>query len=454
MLATRSSRGVGRTAVTLAGLLAPLVLLSTPVRAGAHTVSVPPPNGTDDTTAIQAALDRCASHGPRCTVQLAAGRYLTRQLVVYGFRGTLKGRGRHVTQVEALPGLRVDHLASETEAGVFWPPSAEHPWPSLIVFVDGDIQVSDLAIRVPHVPATEPYDLAPGWSFGALIDAIRFMGQRRTDATVERVAVEGREDPDTGFWGFNVANAVTYAGELPTGSGIPFDYYPITGRLTVRSSRFESVGSGVYPTVVHGGQVTIGGAPGAGNVIENVSVGADLESLQGSRVDVSYNHVRGARWAAAWAIPWCCGYLPTKPSQFLIHDNHFVPTGTSADGIVLADDPQAPWIEAHVTRNTIEAQGIGYGAVSAYNTRGARILHNRISGSGADAIGIWNGEHALVLRNDVEDFVADYTAEFGHAQIVLGGTTSNSHVVCRTPADTVLDQGSGNKLTGCQPVTP
>jgi len=27
-------------------------------------------------------------------------------------------------------------------------------------------------------------------------------------------------------------------------------------------------------------------------------------------------------------------------------------------------------------------------------------------------------------------------------------------VVCRTLGDTVLDQGTGNRLIGCQPVTP
>lgn len=146
--------------------------------------------------------------------------------------------------------------------------------------------------------------------------------------------------------------------------------------------------------------------------------------------------------------------VPRKPSHFLIHDNHLVPVGDDADGIVLADDETTTWIKAHVFRNTIEAQSIGYGAISAYNTRGARIHGNRISGSGADAIGIWNGRGALVLRNDVKDFAADATAEYGHAQIVLGDTTEDSRVLCRTPADTVLDRGTGNWPIGCQPVTP
>lgn len=54
----------------------------------------------------------------------------------------------------------------------------------------------------------------------------------------------------------------------------------------------------------------------------------------------------------------------------------------------------------------------------------------------------------------MEDFAADATTEYGHAQIVLGDTTEDSRVVCRTRGDTVLDQGTGNRLIGCAPVTP
>lgn len=453
MSTTRFLRGAGRTGIGLPGLLVvPLVLCVAPVRAGDFTVRVPPPNGSDDTAALQAALDRCVRHGPGCTVQLAAGRYLTRQLLAYEFRGTFKGRGSHATVIEARPDLHVDALVDQTDV-VYWPPSAEHPAPSLILFADGHVRVSDLAVRITQVPATEPYFLAPGWQVAVLIDAIRFMGQRRTDATVERVAIEGRED-ENGFWGFNLANGLAYVGELPTGSGIPFDYYPITGRLSVRASRFDRMGAGVYPGIVRDGRVTIGGSPSAGNVFENVAVGTDLESLENSTVEVSHNTVIGARYATAWAVPWCCGFLPAKPSHFSIHDNRLNPTGEFADGIVLLDDPSKPWIRAHVFNNTIEAQDIGLGGISTYNTLGTQIHRNRISGHGADGIGIWNGKGVVVVKNDVEDFVADVTADYGHAQIVLDGTTSHSAVVCRTPADTVLDQGQDNRLIGCQPVTP
>ena len=75
------------------GILGLILLLPTTVWAGGHTVKVPPPNGVDDTANIQAALNACVAYGPGCTVKLAAGKYLTQQVVVYNFQGTFKGMG-------------------------------------------------------------------------------------------------------------------------------------------------------------------------------------------------------------------------------------------------------------------------------------------------------------------------------------------------------------------------
>ena len=78
----------------LVGLLGLIVLLPVTVWAGGHVVNVPPPNGANDTSNLQAALDTCVAYGKDCTVQLAAGKYLTSQLVAYNFHGTFKGKGK------------------------------------------------------------------------------------------------------------------------------------------------------------------------------------------------------------------------------------------------------------------------------------------------------------------------------------------------------------------------
>ena len=434
------------------GLAVLLALAPTPAWAGGPVVQVPPPNGTDDTAHLQAALNSCVAQGPHCTVQLAEGRYLTRQLVAYNFRGDLRGRGRDDTTIEALPNLRVDFLRLVVDGlPVLWlPDPTEHPWPSLILFVDGDIRVSDLSVQIPAVPSTAPYDTGFGFQFAVLIDAIRFMGQHTTHATVQRVAIDGREDPGaTGFMGFNVGNGVTYVGELPTGSDIPFDYHRITGRLFVSASSFRRVAAGVYPGIVNDGRVIVGGSTSAGNVFENVAIGMDMESLENSVVEVSHNRVSGATMAGAWAVPWPFGYLPTRPSLFSLHDNTFEPAGPSAAGILLADDAAHPWIRALIFNNTIDAQDIGTnGAVSVYNTKHTTVWSNTLSGSGGHGIGVWNGAYGTLIGNDL----ADFTNAPELAQIVLGEATTRTTVVCKTPSDTVLDQGTSNRLIGCQEV--
>ncbi len=153
------------------------------------------------------------AHGPGCTVQLSAGNYLTSQLVAYNFRGTFKGKGKSKTVVEALPELVV--TPGFPNGGECKPNTTDCLWPSLIIFVDGDIHISDMTIKITAVPSTKPWFLFDS-EFTALIDAVRFMGQYRTNASVERVAISGMHDNgDTSESGFNVAFGVLFAGEFP-----------------------------------------------------------------------------------------------------------------------------------------------------------------------------------------------------------------------------------------------
>src|SRR5208282_1387348 len=119
-----------------------LLILPTTASAAGSTIWVAPPNGKDDTANIQAALNACVTRGPGCTVQLQAGKYFTKQLVTYNFRGTFKGMGINQTTVE------------------------------------GDIHVSDLSIYITAPPGTA----TTTWYFGGtpfigLFDALSFMGQ-------------------------------------------------------------------------------------------------------------------------------------------------------------------------------------------------------------------------------------------------------------------------------------
>ena len=314
------------------------------------------------------------------------------------------------------------------------------------MFVDGDIHVSDLAIDVPSVPSTTPYFLFGYFKVAALIDAVRFMGQYRTNASVERVAITGMPDnSDTGLYGHNVNNGAVFLGEFPR-SQAPFDYYFLSGTFSVTDSYFKTVSGGTGGgAFLKDSRIVIGGSPSSGNVFEDVATGVDLESIENSVVEVSYNNVASVEgFSGVYIAPWCCR-LVSNPSLFLVHDNTLKPKGPTTDGVFLYDDPANNWIYALVSNNTVEAQN-GYDGIGAYNTTGAAILNNKISGNGADGIGIWNGTYAALLGNDVRSF----TASPDLAQIVLDGTTTHSTVVCKTSKDTAMNLGTDNKLIGCQ----
>jgi hypothetical protein len=261
--------------------------------AGSRIVYVPPPTGTDDTANIQAALDACVEYGKNCTVQLTAGTYLTRQLVEYNFQGTFKGMGKDITVIQALPYLpvTVDFLQP------CQPNTTTCFWPTLMIFVDGNISISDLSV---HMIATDGTATAPWPRFGStyIETGIRFMGQySTTNVQIDRFEMEGRPDTTSGF-GFNVNNGILYTGELSGSSANPLDsrcgaaggFYFVTGSYTVRNSSFKSMGDGVSQDgCVRSVKVSIGGTPSSGNTFENHIVGIDLESAENSNFEVSYN---------------------------------------------------------------------------------------------------------------------------------------------------------------------
>lgn len=428
---------------TIGMLLA--ILMPTTALASGTTVTVGSSNGHDDTISLQAALDQCVAIGPGCTVQLSPGHYFTRQLVAYNFQGTLRGAGMAETTIEALHNLPVV-AADISVSGECAPNTTTCPWPSLIIFAGGTIHVSDFSIEITAPPGTA----TTGWGFGGgtftdLIDAIRFMGPGREDATVDRISIQGLPDNSpTTISGFNLVNGVTFPGEFPR-SSTPFDYFFMTGSFTVRNSFFSTMGFGAAEGgFLNATRTTIGGSATAGNRFENVLVGLDMESSQGSLIDVSYNKSKGTLFPM-WVVPWIPQvFLPSTPSSFFIHDNEFQTTSSSAGGLFLQNVPQ-PWFQAQVLNNTIDVENPGADGIDLISGQGTDIVGNAVSGTGNVAIGLWNSTTgSAVIHNLVDGFIAG-----GPAQIFLDAGTTDNLIVCSTRGSTVLDTGTDNQLAGC-----
>lgn len=435
------------------GVLCPSLSLPVIARAGGSTIPVAPPNGNDDTANIQAALNTCVAQGPGCTVQLQAGKYFTRQLVAYNFQGAFKGMGMDSTNIEALPNLLVEiEPVGAVSDSLCQPNTTSCLWPDLILFVDGDIHVSDLSIleKAPPGTATTPWNFEGAGPYIGLFDALTFMGQH-ANAYVDHVHIEGLLDPTlaTGLGGYNIVNGAHFTGEFPR-SLTPWDWYFLSGSYTVQNSTFKTMFDGIsQDSFVRSSRITVGGSPTTGNHLEDLVAGIDMETLEDSTVEISYNESAGI-FAGMWIVPWqLAHFIPASPSQYLIHDNKFSATGQSADPIYLFDYLPKPWIQASVWENSVAAQDSLSEGIGVNNTTGTATWNNSITGAdGFDAIGLYSSTFATVIRNNVSGFTVD-TSE-GNAQIFLDPSTTHDFVVCAESSDTVLNRGARNVVIGCE----
>lgn len=433
----------------LKGALCLALALPAALWAGPLTIKVPRPNGLDDTANLQAALDAAVTHGPGATVQLAAGTYRTNQLVATNFQGRLKGAGQTQTTLVAKANLPVNVGDGQ------WPlPDASHPWPVLITFIDGDIRVSDLAISVPTADgtATAVYD-SPQFGDGVsgLISVLLFMGQYPTNAVVERVAITGAQDVTP--WGYNVITGINYSSYYPD-SGNPGGTLWLKGNFTVQNCTLRTMGLGTGFNGRHqDNQVVIGGAPGRGNVIQDVILGIDLELAQNAGFEVSFNQV-SARMVGLWETKifsqGAASYPPTAPSGFFIHDNTFTITGAEAPGeqgaIAIIDTAASPWIRASVYNNRIAMDDMYSYGIIATHTQGTTIRSNTFTGMGTSGINLAGATLATVEDNRFGDFVANT------CDIFIDGSSSGNRVILASPDDTVEDYGTDETTYVLPPV--
>ncbi len=424
-----------------------LIVLLPATAVASHVVYVAAPNGTDDTAAIQSALNTCAAYGKSCTVQLAGGTYLTTQLIVHNFQGTFKGMGENATTIQALflPVNWPDPLVQACN-----PNFTDCLWATLITFIDGSVTVSDLTININLVPAAQTY-VQDGAPTEIVYAPLELTGKHLMNATVDRIAVTGQPDANNG-WGTNIENGIHYSGEMAR-SKTPGDLYFLTGSYTVRNSYFNNTGVAVSEDgFVTSTQITIGGSPQTGNVMENDQAGIDLESSQKSFFEISYNNSAGAS-AGGWVVPYYWAYAASGPSQYWIHDNMFTTNGLGAppdywpDGFYFDDNPTSPWIQAGFWNNTVQLQGSLSEGIGAYNTKGTAIWNNSISGTDQyDGIGLWNSTLGSVVGNNLSGLTVDTT---GLAKIYLDPSTTKDFVFCSSSSDTVLNQGTHNVVFGC-----
>jgi hypothetical protein len=431
---------------TVGLLLGLSLVISVPALAANYVVKVGPPGGVDDTVMLQTALNYCASHGPGCVMQLTAGSFVTRQLFTQDFNGTIKGMGMDKTSIEAYAPLPVSEMKP------CWS-DAPTLWPELIQFDDGDISISDLAIRVTApVATTEWFDDAAGEvKVHELVVVLRVTGEY-ANLSLNRVKIEGGlADVDTGIWGrLNTDYAVVAE---------PWNWPgPLVGTMSIKDSVFLNVNIGIAAYYLGSSKVTIGGSPSTGNLFEDVEVPITLGQLDGSSSEISYNNIIRTNWLGIEL-----NQAPLEPtrtaSRFVVEHNDItvVPTyiidaNWWPDAIDIWDwnwdDPTSVKSEFVVSHNTIRrAPNTGVG-VGLSQDSGSIVSNNEISGYGWANISLDGSTQDMLLGNNVQHFTAEETPYGTFAPIWLTETTSNCTVVGGQNATDVVDLGTNNTLVG------
>jgi hypothetical protein len=476
----------------VAGMLAASLAAPAAVMAGplGPTYQVPPPQWgphANDTAAIQAGLDYCATYsGPNCTVQLQAGTYHSGLLLENNFNGTFKGVAEGVTTIAALPNLSITEPDPWT-LGECLPNLTTCTWSVFILFVNGNVEVSDLSLDFPDTNGTEtlPYTLG-GNTVTGLIQALEFTGDGAHNASVDRVSVTGHADTSPtavsssvdGF-GFNVFQGIMFDGYFPVGPTYPsLTYATRSGSFAVRDSSVRTV----FDALLVQGAVTSSQVTMSGNRIDDVDFGIDVGAAN-SVFDISYNTVAADNaspveesHAGVLLEPSNFANLVNRLSQVSIHANAIRVSDASGGnmiGVWLLDAIGIPhWFRATVTNNTISLPstyvqpGEGKEGIDANNITGTMISGNTITGTRTgtwDVISLWGnlptwlpatgnsifGDNVSGLMPEGTELYPDSNPGLGLSQYYLDPYTTHNLVVCTNPWDTAYDGSGTNTVIHC-----
>jgi hypothetical protein len=312
--------------------------------AGSHIVYVPPPNGTDDTTNIQAAFDTCVAYGKNCTLQLAAGTYHTSQVAVIGFVGTFRGVGKDETIIKTL-----DRTLQVAPLNFFenppTPESGSNPWPSIFAFVGGDIVISDLSfLSTPNVSTTgwtwtglgiTVYELAH--AFVVVGPVVPGQDYTEANAALYRVHIEGVEQEGTLF-GYDPISAIYYEGLF----GAPYGQtLPLRGRFDAHDSEFGHVAGGTNLYNLYDSRASI-----TRNRFADTFEGMDIGVVTNTTYEYADNEVLNS---SAWGLNLNGSF---DSSSLVVRNN--VITGTGI-GLFLDDSVTfTGHVECDLLRNSVE----------------------------------------------------------------------------------------------------
>ncbi len=323
------------------------------VLVGGRTVTVLP-TGVDDTANIKCAFETASTLRSRAIVQLAEGTYHTGQLVVDDFHGTFRGKGTEQTVVQALPDLVV---TAGMEDVIFYPPTNDPSWPSLLVFVGGNFSMEEMSVKVVGEQPTTGWFVFEDLWITDLAHLILVVGDE-AHSRFNRIALEGEAAPNS-LVGYNVINGLWSQGLLG-------GFGPLTGSTAVTNSTFEAVGFSIPISNVDHFSALV-----SHNRVSDVIVGIEAADVRHADFDIVHNNVEAFIGFDVYDadFPFRDEFpIGTEDSSFLVKDNVF-----SGDLGVVFESTFGGDMRCEIIRNDVAANAIA-GILLGEATYGCKVI--------------------------------------------------------------------------------
>ena len=428
-------------------------------------------SGATDTPAIQAALNKCTSGDPRCTVQLLSGTYyISSQITVYGFQGSLVGAGQGQTNIVALgnmpspnpaynipcqgyptctsttgtaggvpywagyPGMGPDGTGSPQGSGT------PNPWPALFTFEGGSIAISAMTLTDTSPTPTMGYYMPAidgSGFYQGLISAIIITGPPAptvTSATIDHVSMVG----GAGDWGgYNIGDGVWIAGRvLPSGWSNPDgDPYPITGTYSVTNSKFVNVETPAAGDILVNSNLAICGNAFS-NSVPPTSYAINIEVFDNSNTNVLICNNQGTMSDANDVVVFQGLFRSgLSPFKVTITGNNFQVNDEGSAVAMYDFEPYsgaAPTLSAVVSGNTFQnsyAEGVDWYASVFYSIslKSTIVSSNNIAGGGSDGIYL-NGGPGAIIGNTITGAANGVLLDVASGVHVAGNVIRNTGV--------------------------
>ena len=410
--------------------------------------------GNEDNDNLLAAFSQAKAAGPGATVQLVEGEYFISSIEIRDYYGSFLGAGMDKTILSAVLGFPCEML------------DIDNVMPHLIKFINGDLAISGMTLRIPDGIACE----TPSIGYGYELMMVLVLGDYSDLYRPDNRSIKGVVS-NIHFIGGNRGDGAGTIGDLNTLAAlwvgadwywpVPGNEYPLTrGDVTIKNCVFENF--------LGGGETACMGPEGnfifEKNTLKSMSNGYWVLYNYGANISIVNNLFQNNSGIDLYIDDndWMC--LPyielTRRSTYYIAGNTFAPA-PGAINLYLMDSRITLYPDNYLpqlfdVKNNLFRFSEGNIGVMCMNSQDAQIRNNRFTGSGyagimvegvevTDASGVTypapNATNVLILGNN---FTGVQSID---ADVNLGYLSMNCTVAGQGKGN-LIDNGTDNEVTG------